>query len=170
MARNFRLWENGQLVSLLAPAADAGGRTSGYVTVENAHKAYIVCLVNQGNAAQVTFTPLQATNSSGANSKAVGAAPIVVDANTGSSDVLAVQAAAASFQTDAGTNNKIVIFEIDPIESMDLNNTTVGPFQHIAVQTSASNAANITSALLILMPIRFAGQNPPFSPPTTTGV
>jgi hypothetical protein len=34
-------------------------------------------------------------------------------------------------------------------------------FNHIAVSTGASNAANITSALLVIMPLRFAQLNPP---------
>jgi len=161
MARNFRLWENQQVVSLLAPAADAAGRTSSYFSIKNGHKAYIVCHINQGNAATVALTPLQATNLAGANSKAISVAPIVVDANTAVSDALVVQAAAAGFTTDAGTNNKVVIFEIDPIESMDLNNTAVGAFSYLAVSTGASNAANITAALLILAPLRFAQLTPP---------
>ena len=63
--------------------------------------------------------------------------------------------------------NKIVIFEIDPIESMDINSLTPNAagvqqhFNHIGLVTSASNAANITSALLIITPLRFAQLNPP---------
>lgn len=166
MPAPYRIWQNAQVVSLLAPAADAAGRTSGYVTVAFGHKAFIVCKVNQGNAAQVTFTPLQATSSGGANSKAISATPIATNLNTGSSDQFTLQPAAANFQTDAGTNNKIVIFEIQPEEAMDVNNTAVGPFQHIAIQTSASNAANITEATLYVTPLRDQRANPP----TTTGV
>ncbi len=168
MARNFRLWENAQVISLLNPAADAAGRTSQYVSLANAHKAFIVATITQGNAAQVTLTPLQAQDTSGTNSKALtAAAAIVYNANVSATDLLTIAAAAASYQTDAGTNNKVVIFEIDPIESMDLNSGTLNassvpqPFNHLAIQTSASNVANITSALLILTPLRNAGLNPP---------
>lgn len=168
MARQFRLWENGHVVSLLPPAADSAGRTSAYVSLLNAHKAYIVCEVNQGNAAQVTFTPLQAQDTSGTNSKGLTqVAPIVANLNTSASDTLSVATSAASYQTDVGTNNKIVIFEIEPQEVMDLNSQTVNasgipqPFNHIAIQTSASNAANITNARLIQIPLRFAQQLPP---------
>lgn len=168
MARQFRLWEQGHVVSLLAPAADSAGRTSSYVSLLNAHKAYIVCMVDQGNAAQVTFTPLQAQDTSGTNSKDLTAnAPIVANLNTASSDTLAVAAAATSYQTDAGTNNKIVIFEIEPQEVMDVNSLTENansipqPFNHIAIQTSASNASNITAALLVQIPLRYAQQLPP---------
>jgi hypothetical protein len=163
MARQFRLWENAIVTNLLPPSADAAGRVSSYVSLRDALKAYIVCEVNQGNAAQVTFTPLQATNSSGSNSKAIGAAPITLNDDTSTatgSDQNVAQTAAASFQTDTTLKNKLVIFEIDPAEVMDINNTSVGAFQHIAIQTSASNAANITSALLVVTPLRNAAGNP----------
>ncbi len=166
MARNYRLWQDAQIVSLLKPAADAAGRTSAYVSLRGAHKAFIVAYINQGNAAPVTITPLQAQDVAGTNAKAVTAAPIAVnlDTDTVPSDILTMIAPAASYATDAGLKAKLVMFEIDPIESMDLNSQTLNasgepqPFDHLAVQTSASNAANITSALLILAPLRFPQQ------------
>ena len=170
MARNYRLWENAQVISLLKPAADAGGRTSAYVSLANAHKAFIVCYINQGNAATIALTPLQAQDTAATNSKGLtAAAPIAVnlDTDTIPSDIMTIATAATSYTTDAGVKSKIVIFEIDPIESMDLNSQTLNAagkpqaFNHIAVSTGASNAANITSALLILAPIRFAQLNPP---------
>jgi hypothetical protein len=159
MARNYRLWENAQVVSLLKPAADAAGRTSAYVSLANGHKAFVVVYLNQGNAATVLLSPLQASDNLGTGSKAIGAAPIAanLDTDTVPSDIMTIEAAAATFTTDAGTKSKIVIFEIDPIESMDMANK----FNHIAVSTGASNAANITSALLVITPLRFAQLNPP---------
>ena len=72
--------------------------------------------------------------------------PIWLTAATATSDALAVQTAAATFQTSAGVADKIVVFEITPEMCMDL----VNGFHTIAVQTSASNAANITEAELFL--------------------
>jgi hypothetical protein len=168
MARQFRLWENAAVVSLLPPAADAAGRTSAYVSLANGHKAFLVCFINQGNAATIALTPLQALDTVGTGSKVLTApAPIAVNLNTATGDQYTIAAAAANYTTDAGTNDKIIIFEIDPIESMDLNsNTGVNlagqkqAFNHLAIQTGASNAANITSALLIMTPLRFAQLNP----------
>lgn len=162
MTANFRLWEQGQVIDLLNAAADASGRTSGYVSLTNATKAYVVCRVTQGNAATVQFSVLQGVNGNG-SSKAVTAMPIVADLDTGTSDTLVVETNATSFTTDAAEpKNKLVIFEVDPAQCMDINNG----FNHIAVETGASNAANITSALLILMPIKDNMQ----TPPTTTGI
>jgi len=162
MAVNYRLWEMAQVISLLSPAADAAGRTSAYVSLKNAQKAFIVCYITQGNAATIALTPLQASAVAGTGSKALtSAAPIAVnlDTDTIPSDTMSIVAAAANYTTDAGVKNKIVIFEIDPIESMDINNG----FNHIAVSTGASNAANITSALLVITPLRYQQQVPPAS-------
>ena len=106
MAKNFRLWEQAHVISLLKPAADAAGRTSAYVSVANAHKAYILAYITQGNAATILLTPLQATSAAGAGSKALTAvAPIAVDLDTDTvpSDILSLATAAANYTTDAGT-------------------------------------------------------------------
>lgn len=168
MPAPFRLWENAQVVNLLPAAADAAGRTSAYVSLKYGHKAFLVCGVNQGNAATVAFTPLQATDNLGTNSAGLSnPAPIaaVLDTSTSTGgDQYTIEAAATSFTTDAGTKNKIVIFEIQPEEVMGVNNLVNGnplPFSHIAIQTGASNAANITSVYLIVMPLRDQRLNPP---------
>ncbi len=78
-------------------------------------KAYVVVHINQGNAAPVTLSLLQATAVAGAGSKALlNTTPIWCNANTGASDSYVKQTAAMSFTTDVGTNDKIVIFEIQP--------------------------------------------------------
>lgn len=159
MARNFRLWQNLATVSLLKPAADAAGRTSAYVSLANAHKATVMFYVNQGNAATILISVLQATDNLGTGAKAIAAAPIAVnlDTDTVPADQMTMVAAAAAYTTDVGTKTKLVMIEIDPIESMDLANR----FNHIAVSTGASNSANITAAVVVLGPLRFAQQNPP---------
>jgi hypothetical protein len=184
MARQIRFWENGAFIMLLPPAADAAGRTSMFVTARYAHKSTIICALNQGNAATVLWTPLQATDSLGTNSKALtNPAPIAYDADT--SNPLALVAgtgsdqftlpgqpavdgitvvAAANFTTGVAVKPKIVMFEIDPGEVMDINNITLAAglkFDHIGVSTGASNAANITSAFLYCGPMRDVRQNPP---------
>lgn len=141
-------------INLLPPAADAGGRSSSYVSLRNAIRAWILVTINQGSAAPVTLTPQQATSSGGAGAKALGgsdlAAPIwlVNDTSTATgSDALVPQTAAANFTTDATTKNKQVLFELNPSAIMDLANG----YDHIALQTGASNAANITAAHLFIL-------------------
>jgi len=144
MATHFSIPYHLLPVSLLPPAADAAGRTSSYRSLRHAEKAFVIAKVNQGNAAPVTFTLLQATSVSGAGSKALSALPIWLNDATASSDALAVQAAAAAFTTDATLAEKILVFEILPEAAMDITNG----YTAIAIQTSASNAANITDATL----------------------
>lgn len=158
MSKQFQFSYQAPPIGLLAPAADSAGRTSSYKFLGFlSGKLYIECRVNQGNAAQVTFTPLQAQDSSGTGSKAIPAVPIFYNADTTASDTLVAQTAAASFQTDVALKDKIVVFEFDPAE-LDMANG----FNHIAIQTSASNAANITAALFRGL-MRFQQAVPPAS-------
>jgi hypothetical protein len=147
MARQFSMVYQIPPVSLLSPAADAAGRTSPYRNLKNALKAFVVARVNQGNAAQVTLSLLQGQDVSGTGSKAAGSVPIFLNASTAATDAYVAQAAGASLQTSAATTDKIVVFEITPEMCLDLQNG----FHTIAVQTSASNAANITSAELFVL-------------------
>lgn len=146
MSRQFNLIYCLPLVSLLAPAADAAGRASAFRSLKAACKAYIVVRINQGNAATVTLTPLQGQDVSGTGSKAVNALPIWLNNSTATSDAYVQQPAAASFTTDATIAEKIVIFEVLPEAAMDM----VNGFRSISVTTGASNAANITSAELLI--------------------
>lgn len=147
MARQFSMPYTIPPVGLLPPAADATGRTSAYRDLANAMKAYVVVHVNQGNAATVLLSLLQAQDVSGTNAKATGVVPIWLTADTSASDALAVETAAATFTSSATLRDKIVVFEITPEACLDLANG----FHTIAVSTGASNAANITEAELFIL-------------------
>lgn len=152
MARQFSLPYQIPPVSLLSPAADAAGRTSPFRDLRNALKAYIVCRVNQGNAAPVTLTVLQGQGVAGTNPIAVTAMPIFLNAATAASDALAQQTSAANFTTSATLADKIVVFEITPEMCMNLSSAAGAvPYNSIAIQTGASNAANITEATLYIL-------------------
>jgi hypothetical protein len=136
--------------------------TSPYKSLRNCSgKVAIVAHINQGNAATVELIPLQAQNSSGTGSKAVGTnanPPIFYNAATTVSDTLVAQTAAANFTTDASVADKIVVFEFDPADALDLANG----FNHIALEIVGSNAANIIEAHMEYIG-RFQGQTPPAS-------
>jgi hypothetical protein len=142
MARQFSLPEIIPPVELLAPAADAAGRTGAWVFAGYWDKIYIKCHINQGNAATVLLSVLQAKDLSGTGSKAVSAVPIWTNLNTSAGDQLTKQTAATTYTTDAGVHSKEVIFEITPQDAMDMANG----FCTLTVSTGASNAANITEA------------------------
>ena len=169
--RAFRLWYDGLPISLLNPATDASGRTSDYVSLYNCHKAFVVCHVTQGSATPVEWSVLMATDDNGTNSAAVyNNVPIAANENVGASDVIVDQAAGTSYTNTDTEETKLVIFEIEPTWAFNLNNLPTNsnalPFTHIAVQTAASSASNITSAMLYLLPLRNSA-NPV---PSTTGV
>jgi hypothetical protein len=146
MATQYQMASQFPPVTLLANAADGGGRTSAYADLASALKAWIIVKINQGAANTVLLSPMQATSSGGAGSKAISAAvPIWLDDATATSDALVAQTAATTFTTDANVADKLVLFEINPETCLDMANG----FNHIAISTGASNAANITSALLI---------------------
>lgn len=132
---------------LLAPAADAAGRTGTYKNLTGASRIFLVYHINQGNAATVALTPQQAKDTSGTSAKAISTAKIYAneDVSQGSGNFVQ-QTDAASYTTGAATKEKIVIFELDPADALDVNNS----FATIAAQTGASNAANITSAELFV--------------------
>lgn len=146
MARQYSLPYQMPPVMLLAPATDAAGRASPYRSLKNALKAWIVVHINQGNAATVLLSVLQATAVAGTSSKAVAALPIWSNLDTSVNDTLVKQTNAATFTTDAGVKDKIIVFEIQPESCMDINNG----FDCIAISTGASNVANITEAKLFI--------------------
>lgn len=182
MARQFRLWENAQVVCLLPPAADAAGRTSSYISLKYGHKCFLVCDANiTAGGGAVTFTPFQSSDIAGTNAVALtNPAPIanIDDTSTATgTDLFTVTTDGTrtgpvqygtSFTTSATIKNKLVVFEIDPIESMNLNSTTLtspgGALteqSHIQIRTTSASANNITSCFAIIMPLRDARQNPP---------
>lgn len=147
MARQFSLAAQIPPTLLLTPATDAAGRTSAYRSLRNALKAYIVVHLNQGNAATVLLSLLQASAVAGTGSKAIGAVPIWSNLDTSLTDAYVVRTPAATYTTDAGVKDKLVIFEITPESCMDIANG----FDCIAVSTGASNVANITEATLMVL-------------------
>lgn len=140
---------------LLAPAADAAGRSSSFLSLKNAVKAWIVVYVDQANAATIALTPNQASAVAGTGAKAIAAARIWTKLDE-ATDEFTLQTEAASFTTDAALKKKIVVFELDLAKVLDVANG----FDCVRIATGASNVANITSALLVVQP-KHRGAAPP---------
>lgn len=156
MARQFSLPIQSKWIECLAPATDAAGRTGAYASLKNAHKAYVVFHVTQGNAATIALSLLQATAVAGTSSKAGPSVPIWANQDLAASDTLVAQTAGNSFTTSAAVKHKMVMFEVDP-SYLDVANG----FDCITISTGASNAANITQAWIVLVPIRYEQATPP---------
>jgi hypothetical protein len=145
---NLSLPENFKIVRALKPATDAAGRTGTRVSLKGAHKLFVVASIDQGNAATIALTLEQSTNVAGAGAKAVSAVvPIWANTDLSVNDTLTRQTDAASFTTDAGLKEKLVVFEVRP-EVLDI----AGGFDCVAIKTGASNVANLTQALYVLVP------------------
>jgi hypothetical protein len=143
--------ENIHVVDVLAPAADAAGRSSDAVSLKHTTGVVIVeASINQGNAATVALTLQQCTAVDGTGAKALTVnVPIYVSQDVGGAagDVLTRQADGVAFTTSAALARKTVRFVIEPA-TLDLANG----FDAIRITTGASNAANITSARVIVSP------------------
>jgi hypothetical protein len=151
----FSLPQQAQIVNLLKPATDAAGRTSIYFSLKNALKAYILVHIDQGNAATIALNLLQASAVAGTGSKAL-VGRIWSNLDTVASDLFTQQADASTYTTDAALKVKQVVFEVDA-SFLDLANS----FTSIAIQTGASNVANLTEAIAIVLPARFSGATMP---------
>jgi hypothetical protein len=160
MASKFTFPEMAKVVSTLVPAADAAGRNGVAHSLKNCAKAFIVAHIDQGNAATILLTPQQCSAVAGTGAKAISATEIWAsqDLAAASGDQFTKQTDAANFTTDAAVKNKIVVFEIDP-SALDIE----GGFDCIRLVTGASNAANITSAVILLVPLRYGQATPPSS-------
>jgi len=152
VGRQFSLIYQLPPINMLPPAADAAGRTSAFFSLSNALKAFVVVTVNQGDNDTITVTPLQATTVAGAGSKGLtNPVPIALVDAAAVASLFVVQTPGTSFTTDTTEATKVIVFEIIPEGCMDVNNTTLPPFSCIAIQTGASNAANITAAHLFIV-------------------
>lgn len=135
-------------VGSINPAADAAGRTGNYVNLKNAQMAFVVFYIKQGNAATVACDILQATAVAGTGAKAISAVPIWTSLDAATSPFKYTrQTDAATYTTDAGVKDKVVIFQVDPAKLDSANS-----FNAIAARTGASNAGNITSAQVLIVP------------------
>ncbi len=142
---HLQLPENLLPISVLAPAADAAGRTGAWVSLKSANRAWVLVYIDQGNAATVAISINQASAVAGTGSKVITNTVPIWANQDGAASVFTRATDAVNFTTSAAVKKKLVIFEIDPA-SLDV----AGGFDCITVITGASNAANITSALLLL--------------------
>lgn len=135
---------------LLEPQADAAGRTStAYVSLKNAIHARICFLVDQGNAATILISPVQATAVAGTGTKVLtNVVRIWANQDCATNADSTEATAAKNFTTSAAVKIKTVEFDIDPTNALDV----AGNFDCIGLTTGASNAANITSATLLIWP------------------
>lgn len=134
--------------SLLAPAADAAGRTSTYKSLKGAVKAWIVVHINQGAANTILLSPMQALAVAGTTPIACRASRIWYKSTAAATDFTRATDA-TTYTTSADVDAKVIVFEIDPNQSLTPESAS-GVYDCVAISTGASAAANITSAMLLV--------------------
>jgi hypothetical protein len=133
------------IVSALAPATDAAGRTGSYISLKNAVRAWLVVHIAQGNAATVAVSLSKATAVAGTGATAVTEPlSLWVTQDVSATPQPAATTAAASFTTSAALATKQIVFEVDP-------GSLGATFDCVAPVTGASNAANVTAAHWIVL-------------------
>jgi hypothetical protein len=157
MTSTFSLPENLKVVELTPPAVGAGAViTSDYISLKNAHKAWLVIHYADGNGNAVVLQPLKATAVAPTGSTAItNVVKIWSNLATATDDTLVERTAATSYTLNAAAANKIVIFEIDPA---DLGET----YDCIAFSATTPAAAEYISAVCYLQPryMSCVGQSP----------
>lgn len=139
-----------------APATDAAGRTSTYVSVKDYEAVEATVYITQGNAATILCSLLQATAVAGTSSKAGPTAQVYSALDVSTSQDLVRRTDGSTYTTDAAVKNKIVKF-VFPTAALDTNNG----FDCVAVSTGASNVANITAITIRGLNPRYAQVTPP---------
>ena len=136
-------------------------RDGKFISLKNVHKAYICVIIKQGaDATPHTLTLKQATagagTATGTSEKALlVACPVYYnEASWESSNLLTLGSAALGVHIMGVDQSraKLVVFEVDPAQHMDLANG----FDCIGIDFTDLGAANLGGAFAILIPSRVA--------------
>ncbi len=127
-------------VMAIAPATQAGGSTGKWISLKNISKVLVEVVIAQGASNTVAITIEQAPLVNGANNIAITeVVPIFSNLDTGTNDDLVKRTRAVDYTTDAGTNDKIVVFEIDA-DRLDAG------YNCINVNLGSSSGSNVAAA------------------------
>ncbi len=160
MTHNANLAEMYKIVDATAgPVTSNGGFTSDYVSLKNAHKAWILLQFTQAVGHATVVTLLEASAIAPTGSKAVVSDhKIWVNEDTATSDTLVKAADGKTVTLTNDIKKKMVLVEIDP-DALDVNSAT--PFDCIAFSISNSGqATNFVSGVFILLE-RYKQATPP---------
>jgi len=155
MTSAFSLVENLKPVQFLTNRVGAGAVTGDYVSLKNAHKAWIFIDFTEGGAETVSFQPLKATAVAPTNNTAItNVVKIWSNLDTATSDTLVERTAATVYVTDNVAAPKQIVFEIDPA---DLGHLAGVPYDVISLTATAPNAADYIVGTIWIQP-RYASQ------------
>ena len=148
----FHIPESAYVVQAIAPQVGAAGLVVGdYISLKNLHKVFIVIHYDQGDAEDITWTPMRATAVAPVGNVVIATAvPIWSNLACATTDVLTRRTDAVNYASGVDQTNKIVIFAIDP--------RTLGDTYDCLGITHTNNieATSYVSAVYVCVP-RYAG-------------
>jgi hypothetical protein len=135
MSSTFSLPENCKIVEMVAPTVGGVGVvTSDYISLKYAHKAWIVIHYTDGNGNAVSYQPVKATGVTPVGNVSITTAvKIWSNMDTAASDLLVERTAATVYAQDNAVKNKVIVFEINPVE--------LGPTYDVIAFTASTPAA-----------------------------
>lgn len=131
----------------LAPQAD-GVLTSDKVSLKNANKAWVQVIMAQANAAQCTISVMQSLNVTASGKAVSNTLPIWYNEDVSATSALTRGTAAKTYELSAALANKVVWFEIDPANAMDVAND----YDCLYVTSGGSDVSNILAVNFYLEP------------------
>ena len=148
----FHIPENAYIVQALEPQVGAGAVVeSDFISVKNLHKVFIVVHYDQGDAEDITWTPMRATAVLPTGDVVLAEdVPIWSNLDCATTDVLTRRTDDTDYASGVAQTNKIVIFEIDPRKLGDTYDC-VG-----LTHTNDIEATSYVSAIFVCVP-RYAG-------------
>lgn len=144
--------QGADLVQALEPQTNAGALAGDYISMKTVHKVFVIFHMAQGNAAQAVLSLTKATDVAATGEAAVVATfPIWYNLDC-TTDGFTRATDAANYTLDAGTTNKLVIFQIDP--------SYLPGFDCLAAAVGASDVGNIIG-VTYLLENRYKEASPP---------
>jgi len=155
MAYSWSLFENLKIVEGDSCVTTNAAVTGDYVSLKNAHKAWVVFHFTQAATHATICSILEATAVVGTSATAITTVmPNRYNQDTSTTDALTKGTAAATVTLLAGTTNQIVIIEVDPAILSD-------GFDCIAGYTTASSEPTNFVNITYLLATRYPQQTPP---------
>ena len=120
MDKPVYLTEDLKIVSGSPPVSSLNNVTGDYVSLKNAHMAWILVNFKQAQAYAATVQPMKATAVLPTGATAITHnAPNWANNDVSASDTLVRGADATSYQLPATANDQMVLFQIDPMQLGD---------------------------------------------------
>jgi len=145
-------------VVLTPPVTTNGGVTTDYISLKNAHRVFVVCVMTQAATHATGIDPVQATAVDGTGAKAItNAVPIWKNADISTTSVMTRLTDAITANATAGTDNQVITFDIDPAKLDVANSFDVLGF----TVDDSSEATNFISIVAYVIP-RYSSPAPNF--------